>query len=98
MADEVYMNIPAVRGIAQQCQQFSETLNRVNTALGSIADMLRASAFFGLVGNAALASYIDAYRPRVERMANKCAELSQDLNASITAYENGDQQGATRFF
>lgn len=98
MADEVYMNIPAVRGIARQFSDFSNTLTNVSRAIAAIADALRASAFLGMVGNAALASYVDSFRPGIDRMANKCDELSRDLDASVTAYENGDEQGSTLFF
>lgn len=98
MADQVYMDIPAVRGVSKTCQQVGETLAKVNQTMEGLVTLLRTTAFMGLVGGLALAQFMDSIRPYVEQVSQKCLELSSDLDASVTAYEKGDQQGATRFY
>lgn len=97
MANQVYMDIPAVRNVAQQFQTFHDVLTAVNQALQTLSTILKASSFIGFVG-AAIAAFIDMIRPYVKQIADKCGELSKDLKASVTAYENGDAQGATKFY
>jgi hypothetical protein len=58
---------------------------------------LKATAFVGLVGGLAVAHYIDSVRPQIEDIAEKCEELNKDLDASVEAYERGDELGSTRF-
>ena len=98
MASEVYMDIPAVRGIAKVCSDVGETLNTVNKTLETLVHVIRNTAFMGLVGGFAVAQFIETIRPFIEQTAQKCLELNKDLGASVDAYERGDQQGATRFF
>ncbi len=95
--DEVYMDVPAVRNMAQQFGVIGDTLRTVAKVLDGLANLLNATAFIGLVGGRALAQFIDMIRPHIERIAEKCTELDSDLNASVDAYERGDQLGATRF-
>ena len=98
MADEVYMDIPAVRGIAKTFNEISELLNNVAKVLEALLRILQATAFIGLVGGLALAHFIEMIKPHIERMAQKCAELSKDVSDSVDAYERGDALGATRFY
>jgi hypothetical protein len=98
MADEVYINVPAVRDMARSFGTISEVLTTVNKVLEALSTTLKVTAFIGLVGGAAVAQFIDMIRPHIEQMAEKCQELNGDLNASLDAYERGDQQGATRFY
>lgn len=95
--DEVYMNVPEVRNIAKRFGEFSEILTTVANALETLSDTLQATAFIGLVGGTAVILVIETIRPTVEKWAEQCGEISRDVDASVTAYENGDQQGATRF-
>jgi exonuclease VII small subunit len=44
-----------------------------------------------------VAHYIDSIRPQIEDIAEKCEELNKDLDASVEAYERGDELGSTRF-
>jgi hypothetical protein len=98
MADEVYMEVPAVRDIAKTFDTVSDVLAGVNKALEALSMVLKATAFIGLVGGTAVLHFIETIRPHIQQMSEKCAELCKDLNTSVTAYENGDQQGATRFY
>ena len=94
MNDEVYMDVPAVRTIAKTFDTVSDVLKMVCKALEIVATVLKASAFFGAVGNLVLVRFIEMIKPHIERVANQCAELYKDVNASVDAYERGDAIGA----
>ncbi len=96
--DEVYMDIPAVRDMSQKFKVISDVLVTVGKALEALANILKVTAFIGLVGGYALAHFIDVIKPQIEKLAEKCAELSRDVAASVDAFERGDAQGATRFY
>jgi hypothetical protein len=96
--NEVFMDIPAVRGMAKKFGDISEVLINVNKALEALSTTLKAVAFIGFVGTAVAAQYIDTIKPYIKQMADKCAELNKDLATSVDAYERGDVTGATRFY
>jgi hypothetical protein len=92
------MDIPAVRNIAKSFGTIGEVLEAVEKVLEGLLMVLRATAFIGLVGGFALMGFIEMIKPHIEDMAEKCAELMDDLNKSVDAYERGDALGATRFY
>jgi len=96
--DQVFMNIPEVRKIAKEFGQISNTLKQVCKTLEALCNVLKATAFVGMVGGLAVAHFIEMVKPYIQQIADKCAELMKDVNASVDAYERGDAQGATRFF
>jgi hypothetical protein len=96
--DEVFMEVPAVRNMSKNFQQISQVLKQVSNTLGVLINILRTTAFIGLVGGAAIAQFMSMIKPHIDKMSQKSAELSKDLSASVDAYERGDQQGATRFY
>ncbi|MCK6624504.1 MAG: hypothetical protein L6R45_04940 [Anaerolineae bacterium] len=98
MADEVYMDIPAVRDMAKGFGTIGEVLDAVAKVLEGLATLLKATAFIGLVGGYIVLQFIEMIKPHIEQMAEKCRELMQDLNKSVDAYERGDALGATRFY
>ena len=98
MADKVYMNVPAVRQIAKNFKQIGDTLENVVRVMEALVNILRGTAFVGLVGGLALAQFIESIKPHIQQMARKCQELFSDLNRSVDAYERGDALGATRFY
>ncbi len=98
MAEEVYMDVPEVRNIAKKFDEISDVLNAVAKVLEGLLMVLKATAFIGLVGGYILIQFIEMIKPKIEEMAQKCAELCKDVNASVDAYERGDALGATRFY
>jgi hypothetical protein len=96
--DGVYMDIPAVRNISKRFGTVSDVLKNVSKVLQALITTLKTTAFVGLVGGLALAHYMEMLKPFIDQMAQKCAELSKDVSASVDAYERGDAQGATRFY
>jgi len=98
MTDEIYMEIPAVQQMAKTFEQLGEILEAVSKVLDGLSMTLKVTAFMGLVGGLAVAFFIDRINPQLKDLAEKCQELSEDVEASVTAYENGDATGATRFY
>jgi hypothetical protein len=93
----VYMDTDAVRGMAKSFGTIGDVMQAVNKAMQTLSNVLKATAFVGLVGGYAVAQYIDSIRPQIEDIAEKCEELNKDLEASANAYERGDELGSTRF-
>ena len=98
MTDEIYMEIPAVRQMAKTFGQLGEILQAVSKVLEGLSMTLKVTAFMGLVGGLAVAFFIDRINPQLKDLAEKCRELSEDVGASVDAYERGDAVGATRFY
>lgn len=96
--NEVYMNVPEIRGIAQTFNTLNDVLQGVLKALEAIVTLLKGAAFMGLVGASSIAYFVESLKPPIEEMAQKFEELNKDLNQSVDAYERGDEQGATRFY
>lgn len=94
----VYMDIPAVRGMAKSFGTISEVLNNVSRVLQALITTLKTTAFIGMVGGLALAHFMEMIKPQIDNLAKKCAEINKDLGSSVDAYERGDSQGATRFY
>ena len=95
--EEVFMNVPAVRGIAATFGTIGDVLRNVAKAIEILSTTLKTTAFIGNIGGAALAEVLDVINPRIKEIAKKCTELKKDLSASVDAYERGDALGATRF-
>lgn len=97
MANEVYMNVPAVRKMARNFSAISTVLKNVSKTLQVLTNILKSTAFVGMVGGYAVERYISTLKPQIDRMVKESAEISKDLRAAAEAYERGDAQGALRF-
>lgn len=95
---QVYMEVPAVREMGKKFGQISEILATVNKVLEMLSNVLKTTAFIGMVGGFAVAQMIDRIRPQIEEMSEKTEEIGKDLGASADAYERGDAIGATKFY
>lgn len=98
MAQLVEMKPEAVRKFASDFENYSETLKSVAKVLEGLLNLLRSTAFIGLVGGFAVMMFIEQIKPQIEQLAEKCSEMSRDLNTSAAAFERGDAQGATKFY
>ncbi len=98
MANEVYMDIPAVRNVAKTFKTVGDVLKVVVKLMEGIIMALKTAAFMGLVGGYAVAQYLQQIKPDIEKVAEKCVELSGDLGKSVDAFERGDELGATKFY
>lgn len=95
--ENVFMDIPAVRDMGKRFETIGETLEMVSTILENLMTVLKVTAFVGLVGGAAVANYLEQFKPIIDKLAEKCREMSQDLEKSATAYENNDA-ATSRYF
>lgn len=94
---EVFMDTSRLGTISNNFSTFGENLQRISNALEATITILEVTAFIGLVGGKAVQMFLEEVQPIVQKAAEKCLELSEDLGASISAYENGDRVGSTRF-
>lgn len=92
------MDTDAVRNMSKRFADICEILRTVSKVLEALSLMLKTTAFVGLVGGAVAQMVIDQFKPKVDDLAEKCEEISKDLDASVSAYERGDALGATRFY
>lgn len=95
--DEISMEVPAVQKLSTDFKKFSDLLNLINKALEVLANILKTTAFIGLVGGAAVLHFIETIKPQIKSMADLCAELSRDLSTTVKAFQEGDMQGANLF-
>jgi hypothetical protein len=91
------MDFDTVQNMADGFRTAAETLQAVSTALEVAIAILKATAFLGLVGNAALAMYLEGIKPNVDRLAATCDELNLDLIGAIASLRDGDLSGSQRF-
>ncbi len=95
---EVYINVPVVRDMAKNFGNIGILLQGVSKNMEAWILTLKIAAFIGQVSVQNEVQYFESLRPDIDQLSQKCAELDSDLNASIDAYERGDQLGATRFY
>ena len=94
---EVFMDTARVGTISNQFSNFGDNLQRISGAMEAAITILEVTAFIGLVGGTAVQMWLEQVQPIIQKAADKCLELSEDLSASVSAYENGDRVGSTRF-
>lgn len=94
---EVSMDYGVVENMSKIHNTSANVLKMVAKALEIASAILKATAMFGMVGNLALAMYLDRIKPKVEQLAETNAELSQDLKGAIAALRDGDFSGSQRF-
>lgn len=98
MAQEVYMDVAAVENMSKQFGTIGNVLKGVSNALEVAMNILKGTAFIGLVGGIAVERYIASLKPIIDDLSKKSIEIGGDLAASARAYQNGDAQGSTRFY
>lgn len=96
MAD-VSMDYGMVEKMANVHGTSADVLKMVAKALEIASAILKATAMFGMVGNLALARYLDNIKPKVEKLSATNAELKQDLIGAVKSLRDGDFSGSQRF-
>lgn len=97
MAQEVYMDVPQVQKLAEGFGKFGQILKEVARSLETAITILKVTAFVGMIGNLAVASYLERIKPRVEKMSEKMFELQNDIKGAIAHYTTGDVTGSDHF-
>ena len=90
---EEFMIPDQVQRIAQGFENIANVLKAVSTALEACMMVLRATAFIGLVGGTAVERYLAAIKPEIDKMQAKCAEISGDMQASVTKWLKASEAG-----
>jgi hypothetical protein len=96
MSDNVsQIDYEAVRKSANGFQTAHQTLTVVNITLEAAMMLLRTTAFIGLVGGFAVERYLANIQPKVQRLAEKCMEISEDLEQTVLIHQSkdGDSEG-----
>ena len=93
----VFMDIDSVQRMADGFRSMGDVMKAVGQGLEIAIDILRATAMFGLVGNLALANYLDGIKPHVDNLGTKFGEMNYDLIGAIVSYRDGDTSGSQRF-
>lgn len=91
-ANEVYMDPAEVRKIARGLELVSTVLKGVSTALEIQMMILKTTAFVGLVGGLAVERFLASYKPKIDRLAQKTAELADDVEKSVQKWEAATQR------
>ncbi|NUM45022.1 MAG: hypothetical protein HUU38_09965 [Anaerolineales bacterium] len=99
MAEEgVYMDLDAMQTMAGAFDTMSDILTTVERVMHAAMITLRATAFVGLVGGAAVERYLSSTQPIVKQLAEKSKEINLDLISAIVYFRDGDDSGSKRFF
>jgi len=93
----VFMDIDAVQGFADGFNTMADVMKTASTGLEVAINTLKATAMFGMVGNFAVAHYLEGIKPHVDTLATKFEEVNHDLIGAIVSYRDGDTSGSQRF-
>lgn len=97
MAEEVYMDIPAVEKMSDTFESLGELLDDIAKILYGLSISLKLAVFVSLGSTAAFAAMIDRIIPRVNNASKKLIEISRDIDGAVRAYRDGDFSGSQRF-
>jgi WXG100 family type VII secretion target len=97
MAEEIFMDVPEMRKVADQFTSMNESLSAVAKSMEAQIMVLRAAAMTGNVGAEAYRQWLESMKPRVERFAERCRVMNLQLKDITEAYEKGDMEGASAF-
>lgn len=97
MANEVFMDVPAVQNMGKRFDDVGDTLANVGHGLEVCMTILKTTAFVGLVGGVALERFLEWLKPIIDELEKNSHELAKDLRDAAQAYQNGDELGSTRF-
>lgn len=94
---DVSIDYEVVGNMAKIFGTSGQVLKTVGEVLKAVAMALKAAAMFGLVGNLALAWYLDNIGEKCKTLSETCNEMDGDLQGAIKAFRDGDFSGSTRF-
>jgi len=97
MAEEVFMEIPAVEDVQKKFQGMADVTQTISNILRIAADILRATAFFGMIGNMILAWYTDQIRNIVDQLHQMSLTIAEGVGGAIRSYRDGDNSGSQLF-
>lgn len=90
-ATKDYMDPDKVAKIAQGFATFATILKVVSGILEAQIMIMKATAFIGNVGGAAVASFLKTIKPKIDKMAKQCEELSQKVDGSVKLWREANK-------
>lgn len=93
MAPQRHMEPAKVRAMGEAFQTAAGVLKIVSGVLEVQMQILRTTAFIGLVGGLAVERYLGMIKPEIDRMAKAAEELSQDAILSAVDWEKAQGEG-----
>ncbi len=96
--NEVFMDTDRVEQLAQRFNNLAKILQAVAKVLELQMNILRTTAFIGLVGGYAVKRYLAIIKPKILDTADFLEEISRDLKVAVQNHINGDKEGASRFY
>jgi len=88
----VFMDPDRVLVIAKGLDTVSAVLKAVSTTLEGLMEVLKATAFIGLVGGTAVERYIASIKPPIDQLAQLCSDLSKDANNSVQKWRAASER------
>jgi hypothetical protein len=97
MAEDVYMDVPAVQQIGNTFTTIGDTLKKVASIMDAAAKLLETVGWLGGPGAAAVGFWLDQMQPVVNNLGTMCEEAGQGITGAIKAYQDGDFSGSQQF-
>jgi uncharacterized protein YukE len=91
MANTSTMDYEAIQKISNQFGSLSDKFKKVAKVLQAAILILKASAFVGTFGSAALERYLSGILPHMNRLAGTTSEMAGDLAKAIAERKEADE-------
>jgi hypothetical protein len=91
------MDTEYVLQMSQRFGQISNICNTIVNIVNTIQQILRASAFIGMIGNYAAASTLEPFKKGLKELGDKLGEVGRDVASARDMFINGDTKGSKRF-
>src|SRR5690242_3896757 len=94
----VQMDYSVISDVSKGFSTASQVLTTIGKVLETMVEILRATAFFSMGTSAALATYLDNIKSKVNNLAQICENrFAQPLMSAIGDHRKGDVQGKSYF-
>jgi hypothetical protein len=93
MSDQRHLDPIQVKAMGERYYKMAQTLKRISANLDAQMRVLETSAFKDLVGQAAVARYINSTQPRIDALAMLCGVLAEDAIKSAEDWERAQLAG-----
>jgi hypothetical protein len=94
---ELYMDVDAVSGMAQQFGSLHDALQSIGSGLEAAIALVKTTAIFGQIGTTASDEFANDVKPLIDNMAARLLEIQSEVQDAINHYQTGDTSGSGRF-
>ena len=82
------MDVEAVGEMAAGFRSAADALKAARQTLEAAILTLKDTAFIGSVGDQAVERFLSNIKPQMDRLAQKCEELNQDLTSAMASFHD----------